>query len=163
MKCWDKFICHLVILPITSKARDLLSSASLQKHWLLEGKQRSFMCLSMKGNKGAIHVKSALFLPCTMWTSLDLLAGPSTCALLFLVTLGVPGRTGCEGGLSTHTDSAFCQFCPVLASNSPIRKLFSEQTIAHRVNERQGCGLALEVLPEASWLGNVGKLPPLWP
>lgn len=120
------------------------------------------MCLTIKGNRGMIHVKSVLFLHCTMWTSLDLLASPSTCASLFLVILSVPGQIGCEGGLSTHTDSAFCQFCPMPPSNSATRKLFSEQTIAHRGNERQCCGLALDVSTEASWLGNVGKLPPLW-
>lgn len=85
------------------------------------------------------------------------------CALLFLVILRVPGWTGREGCLSICTDSAFCQFCPMLASSSAARKMSSEQTIYHRVNEKQCCGMALELSVEASWLGNVGKLPPLWP
>lgn len=118
------------------------------------------MCLSTKGNRGFIHMESVLLLHCTTWTSVDNLAGPSACALSFLVIFCVPGWTTCKGG---HTHSAFWHFCPMLASVSATRKLFSEQTITHSVNERQCCGLALGLSTEASWLESVGKLPPVWP
>lgn len=120
------------------------------------------MCLTIRWDKGMIHTKSVLFLHCTVWISLEVLAGHCARASLFAVVLCVAGWTGCEEGLPTHIDIAFYWFCPTLASSRATGKVYSEQTITHRVNERQPCGLARGVSVEDSWLGNVGKLPSLW-
>lgn len=67
----------------------------------------------MKGNEGMIHMKSALFLYCTMWTSLELLAGPST------VCLAVSGYSQCPWGRQVVKEA-----CPpiqtVLSANSVL-------------------------------------------
>lgn len=164
MKCWDRFcITLLYFLLFSFKATETCCYQQLLRnigYWKGISLHSSKVCLTMKENKGMIHMKSALFLHYIICTSLEHLAvAEHTC-------LGLSICSQCAGvcrswrRLSTgHSDTSALW----LASNSAARKLLFEQNIAHRENERLCCGLALEMSFEYSWLGNIEKLPLLWP